>query len=50
LINNAPGLGERLRINATLAQVDGLAQRPKMINEINGGVLAAEQPKTPAGH
>jgi hypothetical protein len=50
LINDAPRLGERLRINATPAQFDGLAQRPKMINKINGGILAAEQPETSAGH
>jgi hypothetical protein len=50
LINNASGLGQRIRSNPTLAQLDSFAERPEMINKMRADVFAAEQPEGPAGH
>jgi hypothetical protein len=42
LIDYAPGLCQGTRIYPALAQLHGFAQRPKMINKMYAGVLAAE--------
>jgi hypothetical protein len=50
VINHPPRLEEGIRINPTLAQLDRLTQRPKMINEMCADVLTTEHPETSAGH
>jgi len=42
LIDYAPSLIQGGRIDSALAQLHGFAQRPKMINKMYPGVLAAE--------
>src|SRR4029450_9529825 len=50
LIDYPPGLIQDTGIDPAIAQVHGFGQRSKMINKMCAGVLAAEQPKTSAGH
>jgi hypothetical protein len=42
LVDYAPGLVQGTGIDSALAQLNGFAQCPKMINQMCPGVLAAE--------
>jgi hypothetical protein len=50
LIDNALRLGQDVRVDSSLAELDRLAQGTKMIDKMGTDILAVEQTETPADH